>query len=68
MSCFLVGLIVPVVATYLSVQGFMFNRDPEDPYCATGVVSFLFYGYLINLLGVPIAGIVFLPPKLGKGV
>ncbi len=68
LSCFLVGLIVPVVATYLSVQGFMYNRGPYDPYCAAGVVSFLFFGYLINLLGVPMAGVVLLPPKQGKGV
>jgi len=46
----------------------MYNRGPYDPYCAAGVVSFLFFGYLINLLGVPMAGVVLLPPKQGKGV
>jgi len=64
---FLIGLIVPVVATYLSVQGFMYNRGPEDPYCATGVVSFLFFGYLINLIGCTDGGYCFIATEAGQG-
>lgn len=63
LGCFLVGLIVPIVATFLSARGLAYNFGPNDPKCVTGAAVFIFFGYLINLIGVPIAGIVLFPPK-----
>jgi hypothetical protein len=63
LGCFLVGLIVPVVATFLSAPGLAYNFGPDDPKCVTGAAVFIFFGYLVNLIGVPIAGIVLFPPK-----
>jgi len=63
MGCFLAGLFVPIVATSLSAQGLASNFGPDDPRCVTGVATFIFFGYLVNLIGVPIAGIVLFPPK-----
>ena len=59
MCCFFLGLVVPILATYLSVKGLMYNFGPDDPKCVTGAGVFLVSGYLINLIGVPITGVLF---------
>lgn len=63
LGCFLAGLVVPIAATFLSASGLMYNMGPDAPKCVTGAAAFLFYGYLINLIGVPMAGIIYFPPK-----
>jgi len=62
-GCFLVGLIVPVVATFLSARGLAYNFGPDDPKCFTGAAVFIFFGYLLNLIGVPLVGIALFPPR-----
>jgi uncharacterized membrane protein (DUF441 family) len=63
LGCLLIGLVVPIFATYLSARGLAYNFGPDDPKCVTGAAAFIFFGYLINLIGVPITGIVLFPPK-----
>ena len=63
LGCFLVGLIVPIVATFLSARGLAYKFEPDDPKCVTGAGVFIFFGYLINLIGIPVAGIALFPPK-----
>lgn len=63
LGCFLAGLVVPIAATFLSARGLMYNLDPEATKCVTGAAAFLFYGYPVNLIGVPLAGIIYFPPK-----
>jgi hypothetical protein len=54
-SSFLLGLIVPIIATFLSTKGLAYNFGPDDPRCLTGATVFVFFGYLINLVGLPIS-------------
>ena len=61
-ECTLVELIVPVVATFLSTRVLAYNFRSDDPKCVTGAAVFIFFRYLIALIGVPIAGIVLFPP------
>lgn len=61
--CSLLGFVVPILATYLSATGLMYNFGPDDPKCVTGAGVFLFFGYLINIIGLPITGIALFPSK-----
>lgn len=67
-GCSLLGLVVPILATYLSVQGLMYNFGPGDPKCIIGAGVFLFSGYIINIIGLPIIGIAFFPTKHTKKI
>ena len=58
---FLLGLFVPIVATFLSVRGLVYNFGPDKDVCATGAGVFIFFGYQINLIGVPIVAITLFP-------
>ena len=61
--CSLLALVVPILATYFSVKGLMYNFGPDEPKCVTGAGIFLFFGYLLNIIGLPIIGIAFFPSK-----
>ena len=61
--CSFLGFVVPILATYLSATGLMYNFGPDDPKCVTGAGVFLFFGYLINIIGLPITGIALFPSK-----
>ena len=63
LACFLAGLVAPIVATFLSARGLMYDFGQGAPKCVTGAAAFLIYGYLINLTGIPLAGIIYFPPK-----
>ncbi|MBT1705827.1 hypothetical protein [Chryseosolibacter indicus] len=63
LGCFLLGLVVPIVATFLSAQGLVYSFEADSPKCVTGAAVFIFFGYLVNLIGVPLAGIALFPPK-----
>lgn len=63
LGCSLLGLVVPILATYFSAQGLMYNFGPDEPKCVIGAGVFLFFGYLSNLVGLPIVGIAFFPSK-----
>jgi len=56
-GCFLLGLIAPIVATFISARALMAGFEPGEPKCITGVAVFLFFGYAINLIGIPVAGL-----------
>lgn len=63
--CFLVGLITPILAMMVSIYGFKMPDGSPTPYCLTGAVSFIFYGYLISLFGLPITSLLLFknPPQ-----
>lgn len=63
LGCSLLGVAVPILATYLAAQGLMYNFGPDEPKCVIGAGVFLFVGYLANILGLPIIGVAFFPPK-----
>ncbi|WP_276496595.1 hypothetical protein [Pontibacter litorisediminis] len=63
LGCSLLGFVVPILATYLSAKGLMYNFGPDDPKCVIGAGVFLFGGYLINVIGLPITGIALFPSK-----
>jgi uncharacterized BrkB/YihY/UPF0761 family membrane protein len=68
LGCFLLGLIAPVLATAISAHGLMYNFSPDEPKCVTGAATFLFFGYLMNLIGIPLLGIVLFPPREMDGM
>jgi hypothetical protein len=63
LSCFLFGLFGPILATSISTYGLSYGTDPNDPLCATGAGIFIFFGYLVTFVGVPIVGFFRYPPK-----
>jgi len=82
---FLIGLVVPWIATIVSAYGFELRLSDEwIPARGSGSANaeeilhersklvirkniFLFYGYLINLIGIPFLGLIFyLEGKEGK--
>ena len=54
---FILGLFVPWIALGISVQGLMIGMPQGG--CVTGASVFYFFGYIINLLGIPILGLIF---------
>jgi hypothetical protein len=63
LGCFLFGLFGPVLATVIATYGLSYGSDPSDPLCVNGASIYIFFGYLITILGVPIVSIVRYPPK-----
>lgn len=63
LGLFFIGLFGPILATVVSTYGLAIGRDPNDFLCATGAGIFIFFGYAITLVGVPIVGIVRYSPK-----
>ncbi len=61
--CFIFGLLVPIGAAFLSARGLAYNFGPDDPKCTSGAATFLFFGYLFNIIGVPIAVMLLVPAK-----
>lgn len=51
--CFLLGLITPVIAAYVSLQGYRIHEDQFQPNCVIGITAFIFYGYLTTFFGMP---------------
>lgn len=49
------GLIFPWIATLVSANGLAAGM----PKCVTGATTFLFFGYVINLIGIPLIGLIF---------
>lgn len=62
-GCFLAGIIVPLVATSISISGLINNYGSDEPNCVTGAGVFLYFGFLLNVISIPIAGIVLFPAK-----
>lgn len=67
LGCFLIGLVVPIFATMVSAGGLTYNFGPDDPKCAIGAAVFFMLGHLINLIGLPIAGLIIFPWKRRTG-
>jgi hypothetical protein len=63
LGCFLFGLLGPVLATIIATYGLSFGSDPSDPLCVNGASIYIFFGYMITILGVPIVSIARYPPK-----
>jgi hypothetical protein len=63
LGCFILGLIVPIVSTFVSANGLAYGHTGDEPICVTGASVFFMLGYMINLIGVPIAGIALFPRK-----
>jgi hypothetical protein len=55
---FFIGLIVPWIATFVSAIG-LASEMPQGPKCVTGAAIFFFFGYIVNLIGIPFLGIIF---------
>ena len=53
------GLILPWIATFVSANGLAAGMPDNTPKCVTGATIFLFFGYLINLIGIPLIGLLF---------
>ncbi|GAB3819207.1 hypothetical protein GCM10028895_17320 [Pontibacter rugosus] len=68
LGCSLLGVVVPILATYFSAKGLMYNFGPDEPKCVIGAGIFLFLGYLINLIGLPITGVALFPSKHSSNV
>ncbi len=58
LAVFLVGLLTPWLATFVSLYGISHNLPSDAPNSLTGVAVFFFIGYLITLIGTPIIGIM----------
>ncbi|MBP1677387.1 MAG: hypothetical protein H6Q20_1946 [Bacteroidetes bacterium] len=54
---FIVGFFVPWIALGISIKGLMMGM-PEGG-CVTGATVFCFFGYAINLIGIPMLGLIF---------
>lgn len=50
-SFFIVGLFTPVLATMVSIYGFMHTSRSTD--CLSGVVIFIILGYIVTIVIVP---------------
>lgn len=48
-----IGLFTPIVATFLSVKGLTWKTS--EPTCATGAVSFFFFGYMGSIVAILMA-------------
>ena len=48
------GLIVPWIAAFVSSYGLTAGLPGNGPKCVNGVMVFIFYGYLINVPGIPL--------------
>jgi MFS family permease len=57
------GLGGPIIATIISAYGFSYGHK-QDSLCLTGVGVFLYFGYLITLIGIPITSFVLYPYKV----
>ncbi len=53
------GLIFPWIATFVSANGLAAGMPEETTKCVTGATTFLFLGYVINLIGIPLIGLIF---------
>lgn len=62
-GCLILGLIVPILATMIGSYGLLYGITSSRPTCITGVAAYFFFGYLINIVGVPVAGVVLFPRK-----
>lgn len=56
---FLFGLIVPWIATDVSIKGLLMALKGSNSKCVTGAAVFLYFGYMINLIGIPFLGFIF---------
>lgn len=56
---FILGLIAPWTATLVSARGLLENL-PEGYGCVIGSAVFLYGGYLLNIIGIPVILILFL--------
>ncbi len=65
--CILIGLMTPILSMMISIYGFKMLDGTPDPYCLTGVGSFLIFGYLITFFGIPITCIILFPGKTTQG-
>ncbi len=53
------GLILPWIATFVSAHGLAAGIPNDTSKCVTGAATFLFFGYVINLVGIPLIGLIF---------
>lgn len=53
------GLILPWVAMFVSAHGLAVGMPDNSPKCVTGATTFWFFGYIINLIGIPLFGLIF---------
>jgi len=55
----ILGLTVPWIATFVSANGLAAGMTGDGPKCVTGAATFFYFGYLINLPGIPLFGLLF---------
>lgn len=55
----ILGLILPWIATFISAHGLATGMPDDAPKCVTGAATFWFFGYVINLIGIPLIGLIF---------
>lgn len=61
---FCAGLIVPWIALAISVRGLLMGMPNGG--CVTGAGVFLFFGYVINLVGIPFLWLLFCLLKINN--
>ena len=66
-GCFALGLVVPIVSTFVSANGLSYGYTGTKPLCVTGAAFFFMLGHVINLIGIPIASIILFPRKIVVG-
>ena len=59
MIAIVLGLILPWIATFVSAYGLAAGMPDDSPKCLTGAATFWFFGYVINLIGIPLIGLIF---------
>jgi len=57
-STFILGFIMASCATIVSTYGFIDPKNPNEPHCATGAVTFIFFGMIITFVMQPLIGII----------
>ena len=53
----LLGLLVPWIAMFISAKGLMMGMPHGG--CVTGAAIFYFFGSVVNLIGIPVLGLIF---------
>jgi uncharacterized membrane protein len=54
---FVLGLVLSIAATYISILGLSIGINPGEPQCITGISFFTFFGIGLTLILTPMIGI-----------
>ena len=61
---FILGLVAPWIAMGVSIKGL--RMAMPDGGCYTGASIFYFFGYIVNLFGIPLLGLIFVVLEIIK--